>query len=90
MPPACKRAAVRAIAAPERAAAPVASSPGKSLGDETRPDFAILHQVGGNLFVASIGLLLLPGRVGALDMFSPSFGRRPELSVRYSFFCLKR
>ncbi|GAQ84435.1 CHLOROPLASTIC NIFS-LIKE CYSTEINE DESULFURASE [Klebsormidium nitens] len=51
MPPACKRAAVRAIAAPERAAATV-SAPAKSLGDETRPDFAILHQeVEGNPLV---------------------------------------
>lgn len=38
--------AIRAIAAPERVQAAVAPSQGKSLGDETRPDFPILHQVG--------------------------------------------
>jgi hypothetical protein len=37
--------AIRAIAAPERVQAAVAPGQGKSLGDETRPDFPILHQV---------------------------------------------
>jgi hypothetical protein len=37
--------AIRAIAAPERVQAAVAPTQGKSLGDETRPDFPILHQV---------------------------------------------